>query len=475
MNNMIQTASTTVPTINIQPSSIFSDFDLFNQSLQMATILSKTQLIPQNFQGKPEDCLIALDFARRLGVSPTSVLPELYIIHGRPAISAKFMISLVNRSGVFSRIQWKEDIDGEVEYLVNGSKRTIPNYSAVAYFTELSSGETYESPKIDMRFALSNGWLTKNDSQWQKMPQVMARYRSASILIKTTCPELAMGMESLEEARDFEEDERPSRRTVQTLEVASVEKANEPEADAEDQEKIFNEFATRIADADGQELRAIGADICYSNLDEQHKEKLRVVFKNRRIALAQAAVGEENDKREENGDNKAVGNSKPSKRTTKKKTTEKDAIPEEPEYKRLERAFVEEIKNAQDEQTLVEVLDKINQAMTDAKLYSDQYGGLRDLFDIRMDEVKEARIASFSKDLSDVNREINSANATAEQKRWAAQLVETIFAAESGEFVKENLIPTAKEWLEKGYLTSELHQSVVDAATIRINSENEGK
>ena len=89
-------------------STIFDDFEEFQKAYKMAEALSKTSLIPQNFQGHPEDCVIAIDYSRRLGLPPTAVMPHLYVIGGRPSLSAQFMISLVNRSGRFSRINWRE-------------------------------------------------------------------------------------------------------------------------------------------------------------------------------------------------------------------------------------------------------------------------------------------------------------------------------------------------------------------------------
>lgn len=475
MNNDIQIRpqlQPTAPALNApQKGSVFDNFEQFNQYLQMATVLSKTQLIPQNFQEKPEDCLIALDFALRLGVSPSSVLPELYVIHGRPATSAKFMISLVNRSGVFSRIQWKESIDGEIEFFANGSKRTIPNYSATAYFKELDSGEVYESPKIDMKFALSNGWLTKNDSQWQKMPQVMARYRSASILIKTVCPELAMGMEALEDARDSDDDERPARRAVREVESVLVDEKQPAEAedktDDEEQRKLYDEFAARIAKANGQELRVIGADICHSNLDDRQKEQLREVFKQRRIELAQAAIDE--TKREDVKPEQQEADPKPARRASKKSAERK--LPVSAEAKKAEREFAEGIKQAETEADLDEAVLRIDAATSTGVISGEQYGELRDMIAKRLNEIKAARAANGEICLDQVYRDIESANATDEQKRWAKELVEAIVAAVSVDFITENLVPQSNEWLEKEWLTAELHQAVTNAVVIRSKIE----
>ena len=41
--------------------TMWNDAKLYNQSLQMAQQLSKSELIPQQYKGKTADCIIAID------------------------------------------------------------------------------------------------------------------------------------------------------------------------------------------------------------------------------------------------------------------------------------------------------------------------------------------------------------------------------------------------------------------------------
>jgi hypothetical protein len=54
-----------------------------------------------------------------------------------------------------------------------------------------------------MDMAEKEGWLKKNGSKWQTMPQVMLRYRAASFFARMNCPELSIGLYSKEELDDF--------------------------------------------------------------------------------------------------------------------------------------------------------------------------------------------------------------------------------------------------------------------------------
>lgn len=42
--------------------------------------------------------------------------------------------------------------------------------------------------------AKDEGWYQKKGSKWQTMPDLMLRYRSATFLIRTTAPEISMGL-----------------------------------------------------------------------------------------------------------------------------------------------------------------------------------------------------------------------------------------------------------------------------------------
>ncbi len=294
-------ALTTTECATREVGSIFDDMASYQNALEMARMLCKTQLIPQNFHNKPEDCLIALDYSRRLRVPPTAIMPHLYVIHGRPSVSAQFMIAMVNRSGKFSRIVWDEGIDGEVEFFSNGTRKKIPNYYATATFTEQTTGNVYKSTRVDMKVALSNGWLSKNDSMWQKTPQIMCRYRSASILVKTACPELVFGMETVEDARDsFLEDpatertdEKVRRQTVvMTPNGVSYEEEETIQDAVVDYPSAspFAELAQRIDDAATLDaLATVAKEIGNSPLNEDELTQLRDLYKRKKGFFVQSA------------------------------------------------------------------------------------------------------------------------------------------------------------------------------------------
>lgn len=206
-NELVSAPAQPVATVTVNRGYVspLEKIGTYGELWEAGKMFAGSQLVPETFRNKPGDCAIALDLALRLNLNPLSLFPQLYVIHGRPSLSAQYMIALVNRSERFSCIRWEEGSDGEVEFTSYGKTRKIPNYYAVAYFTELSTGEQLKSTRIDVRLAHANGWLVKDGSKWQTMPQQMARYRSASWLIKSYAPELMMGLSFADEAEDIDD------------------------------------------------------------------------------------------------------------------------------------------------------------------------------------------------------------------------------------------------------------------------------
>ena len=286
------------PTNERRYVSIFEDPSRFAEQINIADALSRTQFVPQAFRGKPEDCLVALDLACRFELQPLAVFPELYVIDNKATFSSKFLIALVNRSGRFSRIQFDEGVDGEVvahctEWKKNGARgekdeweETFPNYYAVARFVEKSTGEEFESPRVDMRFAEKNGWIVKPGSKWRTMPEIMCRYRAASILIKSVCPEIIAGLEFSEDVQDAREIEAvvrtPERERVPRSEPPrQIEKAPEFPTDA------ALAFAKRLDAAQSvAALDSIGAEIASAGLHAKEVGDLRARYARRKMELA---------------------------------------------------------------------------------------------------------------------------------------------------------------------------------------------
>ena len=162
-----------------------------NAMMHLSSKLAEATIIPETFQGKPANVLIALNMAQRMGADPMMVMQNMYIVYGNPAWSSKFMIACFNTCGRFSSIKY--------EYF--GQPGTM-SYGCRAYATELRSGEKVVGADVTIELAKKEGWLDKKGSKWQTMPQLMLQYRAATFLIRTVAPEISMGLKTTDELAD---------------------------------------------------------------------------------------------------------------------------------------------------------------------------------------------------------------------------------------------------------------------------------
>ena len=178
---------------NPGPVSPFSDIESWEVAQRMAKGLAYSSMIPDEFniRRNPEaaisNCLIAMDVANSLSVKITTVMQNMYVVHGKPSFSASFMIARLNDSGRFSPLKfiWKLDKSGD-------------KIGCHAEAKHLASGETLDGPEVTLEMAKAEGWGAK----WKTMPEVMLRYRAAAFFIRLHASDVMMGFYSKEELED---------------------------------------------------------------------------------------------------------------------------------------------------------------------------------------------------------------------------------------------------------------------------------
>lgn len=190
---------------------IFGTEDNFIMATQMAKALAESTIVPQTYQKNWSNCLIAIEQAQRLKVSPMMVMQNLYVIQGRPSWSSSFLIAAINNSKKF---------DTELQFEDTKDKNGKP-YSCLAY--ALKNGRRVEGMEITMDMAQAEGWLNKNGSKWKTMPGLMLRYRAASFFARLNCPEITLGLYTKDEILDGDFKEYPMTEDVKAQMKMDVE------------------------------------------------------------------------------------------------------------------------------------------------------------------------------------------------------------------------------------------------------------
>ena len=184
------TETTTLTTTN---NSVFSGIRAFEDAQRIAKALASSTLIPPQFQGQQgfANCLVALEIAGRMNISPFLCMQHLHIIHGRPSWSSAFIIAMVNGCGRFTPLRF--EVSGEGESL-----------ACYAVATDIKTQQELKGPTITILMAKKEGWSTKSGSKWATMPELMIRYRAAAFWGRLFAGDLLVGLQTQEEVIDVE-------------------------------------------------------------------------------------------------------------------------------------------------------------------------------------------------------------------------------------------------------------------------------
>lgn len=152
-----------------------------SQLMGTARVMSESDLVPKEFKGKPQQCLLVCLQALRLQEDPITLAQNMHFIHGKPGLGAQYLIDRANRSGLIAR---------PIRFSVEGSVKG--GDLAVTAFAELAEDGFEIRATVSLEMAKIEGWTQKN-TKWRSMPEHMLHMRAGTMLIRRYLPELIFG------------------------------------------------------------------------------------------------------------------------------------------------------------------------------------------------------------------------------------------------------------------------------------------
>ena len=119
--------------------------------------------------------MVIVDFAGRIVTFGNGEVPQPPKLH----------LGIRNNCGRFTPITYKFYDD---------------QTSCTAHTVIRETGQEITGPAVSVQMAIEEGWGDK----WRTMPELMLRYRAAAFMIRTTAPELALGIYTQEELEDID-------------------------------------------------------------------------------------------------------------------------------------------------------------------------------------------------------------------------------------------------------------------------------
>ena len=188
--------------------------DALNKAYKNATVLARSELLPDTYKGKPENVLIAMDMASRTGFSLMQIMQNLYIVRGKPSWSGSFCMNAIKACGKYD----------QVKYVMIGESTDDKNFGVYVSAIDKSTGELVKGVTVNWAMVKSYGWDSKPGSQWKTAPELMFKYRAAAFFARTECPEVLQGVRDEYEQKDISGWEEPSKQKTRiTLDEVYVE------------------------------------------------------------------------------------------------------------------------------------------------------------------------------------------------------------------------------------------------------------
>ena len=156
--------------------------------VEAAKLLSKSSIIPQSLQGKPENVFAILCTAIELKIGPMQAINLLDVIQGRVAMRGQLMLALVRKNFPDAYI----DISVDEKNLV----------ARCEVARSIKEKETAYLATWDMNKAQMMG-LTVRD-QYKKQPLTMLRWRAVAEALRVVFPDALCGLYAREELTDLD-------------------------------------------------------------------------------------------------------------------------------------------------------------------------------------------------------------------------------------------------------------------------------
>tara|TARA_R100001591_G_scaffold116906_1_gene135039 strand:+ start:560 stop:1555 length:996 start_codon:yes stop_codon:yes gene_type:complete len=157
------------------------------EAQEFATTLSKSGLVPKEFQGKPANILVAVQWGYEIGLAPMQALQNIAVINGRPSLWGDSLLALVKQHKNFAGC--REWMEGKIAFCE--IKRTLNNGEMEATLAQFSEADAQKA-----------GLLNKQ-GPWRQYPKRMMQLRARGFAIRDAFPDAIKGLITAEEAMDY--------------------------------------------------------------------------------------------------------------------------------------------------------------------------------------------------------------------------------------------------------------------------------
>ena len=246
-------------------------FSLAPQSLdeafRFADMLATSDLVPKDFQRKPGNILVAMQWGAEVGLKPLQALQNIAVINGRPSLWGDAVIALARSSPVCEYVIEQEDGDTAVcRVKRRGEPEQVRTFSAA-----------------DAKIA----GLAGKAGPWTQYPRRMRQMRARAFALRDVFPDVLKGLPVAEELIDMQ----PTERHMGAAEVVTpAGKPEMPAYSAADFDKNLPAWAKLVANGKKEAPALLAMLSTKATFSEQQKAQILSLKKAEPEAMAEKPV-----------------------------------------------------------------------------------------------------------------------------------------------------------------------------------------
>lgn len=245
MNAVVKTSG-----FAMQPSNM-------NEAMNLAQMLSSSQMVPKGYQNRKEDTLVAMMMGSELGLNPIQSLQNIAVINGRPSIYGDALLALVQNHPAFVSIEESFDKTANAATCVVTRRNGKPHTQTFSQEDAAKAG------------------LWGKQGPWKQYPVRMLTMRARGFALRNQFADALAGLITAEEAEDMPAEEL---RTVSP--APAIEIVKEPSYyPVEDFEKNFTKWEEFILSEKKTAADIIGMVESKGLLTDEQKDKINKVGK----------------------------------------------------------------------------------------------------------------------------------------------------------------------------------------------------
>tara|TARA_R100000231_G_scaffold92580_1_gene69606 strand:+ start:943 stop:1833 length:891 start_codon:yes stop_codon:yes gene_type:complete len=169
------------------------------EAVEFAKFIATSGHIPKQFQGKPNDILVAIQWGYEIGLAPMQALQNIAVINGRPSLWGDSLIAVCKHHSDWRGIE--ETYIEEEDKAVCIVKRNVHG--------KIETTRSEFSYKDAQKAKLAN-----KQGPWQDYPKRMMQLRARGFALRDAFPDAIKGLITVEEAQDYPTEKEGDIKTI---------------------------------------------------------------------------------------------------------------------------------------------------------------------------------------------------------------------------------------------------------------------